>query len=146
MKIIIDEKVKNNEIEVIIKGSKDDDRVKNIYQTLLYYDQTIVGKINDKHIQIPLNHIYYFDTVEDKTFAYTKDQIYDINHRLYQLEDILTNTPFLRVNKNTIINIKKIKSFHSTMNGRMEGKLLNKERVKISRRYVKDLKAKLGGI
>ncbi|MFP4478309.1 MAG: LytTR family DNA-binding domain-containing protein [Candidatus Izemoplasmatales bacterium] len=146
MKITIDEKAHNNEIEVIIKGSKDDDRVKSIYQALLYYDQTILGKINNKYIQIPLNQIYYFDTIEDKTFAYTKDQIYDINHRLYQLEDILSHTPFLRVNKNTIVNIKKIRSFHSTINGRMEGKLVNKERVKISRRYVKDLKAKLGGL
>lgn len=146
MKITIDEQSSKNEIEVIIKGSKDDDRVKSIYQTLLYYDQTIIGKIDDKHIQIPLNQIYYFDTIEDKTFAYTKDAIYDINHRLYQLEDILSHTPFLRVNKNTIVNVKKIRSFHSTINGRMEGKLVNKERVKISRRYVKDLKAKLGGI
>ncbi len=146
MKITIDEEHIKEDIEIVIKGSRDDERVKKLYQTLLYYDQSIVGKIDDQLIQVPLNNIYYFDTIDDLTFAYTKNAVYEINYRLYQLEEMFQETPFLRVNKHTILNIRKIKNFHSTLNGRMEARLLNQERVKISRRYVSDLKKKLGGV
>lgn len=145
MKITIDDKTKREEIEVIIKGSKEDAVVQKLYQTLLYHDQTILGTINQRKFQIPLNQIYYFDSADDKTFAYTKQDVYDINYRLYQLEEMLQSSPFLRVNKNTILNTKKLKSFHSTINGRMEARLINQERIKISRRYVPNLKDKLGG-
>lgn len=146
MKITIDDKLKSKEVEVIIKGSKDNKLVQKLYQTLLYYDQSIIGSIMQRSFQIPLNQILYFDTVDDKTFAYTKNEVYDINYRLYQLEELLQNSPFLRVNKHTILNLKKVLSFHSTMNGRMEAQLINKERLKISRRYVSSLKRNLGGI
>lgn len=145
MKINIDEKTKSEEIEVIIKGSKDNPLVKKLYQTLLYYDQSIIGTINKRAYQLPLNQILYFDTVDDKTFAYTKNDVFDVNYRLYQLEEILDQSPFFRANKHTILNVKKVVSFHSTMNGRMEAHLINKERIKISRRYVPVLKDKLGG-
>ncbi|MFO7969667.1 MAG: LytTR family DNA-binding domain-containing protein [Bacillota bacterium] len=145
MKITIVEQSHKDDIEVIIKGSKKDKTVKSIYQTLLYYDTSIIAKKAQKNYTIELKHILYFDTVDNKTFAYTEDDIYDVQQRLYQLEDRLENTPFLRVNKHTILNVKKIKTFHSTINGRMEAKLLNEERIKISRRYVPDLKDKLGG-
>mgnify|MGYP005858254523 CR=1 FL=1 len=145
MKITIDEQSNKDDIEVIIKGSKNDKIVKSIYQTLLYYDTSIIAKKEQKKYTITLNRILYFDTVDNKTFAYTKDDIYDVQQRLYQLEERLEHTPFLRVNKHTILNIKKIKTFHSTINGRMEAKLLNGERIKISRRYVPNLKDKLGG-
>ncbi|MFW5889289.1 MAG: LytTR family DNA-binding domain-containing protein, partial [Bacillota bacterium] len=134
MKITIDEQSLKDEIEVIIKGSKEDKMVKSIYQTLLYYDKSIIAKKSQKKYTITLSRIFYFDTVDNKTFAYTKDDIYDVQQRLYQLEERLENTPFLRVNKHTILNIKKILTFHSTINGRMEAKLLNGERIKISRR------------
>lgn len=146
MKITIDDKVVREEIEVVIKGSKDDSRVKSIYQTLLYYEKTIVGKLNDRYFQIPLKDVYYFDTVDNLIFAYTMNQVYEVNYRLYQLEELLEHDPFLRVNKHTIVNLRKIKIFHSTIHGRMEAYLKNDERIQISRHYVPKLKDKLGGI
>lgn len=145
MKIIIDDQNKTEEIEIVIKGSRDNKQVQKLYQTLLYYDQYMTGTINQKKYQLPINQILYFDTVDNKTFAYTSKEVYDINYRLYELEEQLESSPFLRVNKHTIINLKKIKSFHSTINGRMEAQLINLERIKISRRYVAALKQKLGG-
>ncbi|MCF7924105.1 MAG: LytTR family transcriptional regulator DNA-binding domain-containing protein [Candidatus Izimaplasma sp.] len=145
MKITIVEQSNNDDVEVIIKGSKNDKTVKSIYQTLLYYDTTIIGRKEHKKYTLSLKNILYFDTVDNKTFAYTEDNIFDIQHRLYQLEERLEKTPFLRVNKHTILNVKKIKTFNSTINGRMEAKLLNGERIKISRRYVPNLKDKLRG-
>lgn len=43
-----------------------------------------------------------------------------------------------------ILNIYKIKGFKSQINGRLEALLLNGERVEVSRKYVKELKYRLG--
>lgn len=145
MKIRVEENNNFDEVEVIIKGSKKSELVKEIYKSLLYFESSIIGKINNRNFSLPLNQIYYFDSVDNKTFAYDKDKVYEINHRLYQLEDELKSTPYIRVNKNTIINIKKLKSFKSTINGRMEATLINGEKIKITRNYVPMLKEKLGG-
>ena len=74
------------------------------------------------------------------------NQVYEVNYRLYQLEELLEHDPFLRVNKHTIVNLRKIKLFHSTIHVRMEAYLKNDERIQISRHYVPKLKEKLGGI
>ncbi len=145
MKIRVEENDNFDEVEVIIKGSRKSELVKEIYKSLIYFESSIIGKINDRNFSLPLNQIYYFDSVDNKTFAYDKDKVYEINHRLYQLEDELKSTPYIRVNKNTIINIKKLKSFKSTINGRMEATLINGEKIKITRNYVPMLKEKLGG-
>ncbi|MGD9761183.1 MAG: LytTR family DNA-binding domain-containing protein [Candidatus Izemoplasmatales bacterium] len=145
MKIRVEEIEQTDEIEVIIKGSKDNEDVKEIYQSLLYFESVILGKTNDKTISLALSQIYYFDSVDNKTFAYDKNTVYDVNLKLYQLEEKLVNTPFIRVNKSMIVNTRKLKTFKSTINGRMEATLINGEMVKISRSYVPLLKEKLGG-
>ena len=145
MKIRVEENEQLDEIEVIIKGNKDNEDVKEIYKSLLYFESIILGKINDKTFSLPLSQIYYFDSVDNKTFAYDKSKVYEVSLKLYQLETELSNTPFIRVNKSLIVNTRKLKSFKSTINGKMEATLINGEMIKISRSYVPLLKEKLGG-
>jgi DNA-binding LytR/AlgR family response regulator len=92
-----------------------------------------------------LNDIFYFESIENKTFAYSVNEVYEISEKLYMLETQLEKTPFIRISKSIILNSKKIKSFKNTINGRMEATLKNNEKVKISRMYVTNLKEKLGG-
>jgi DNA-binding LytR/AlgR family response regulator len=145
MKIRVEENEQLDEIEVIIRGQIDDEDVKEIYKSLLYFESVILGKINDKTFSLSLNQIYYFESVDNKTFAYDKNRVYDVSLKLYQLESELSNTPFIRVNKSMIVNTRRLKSFKSTINGRMEATLINGEKIKISRSYVPLLKEKLGG-
>lgn len=90
-----------------------------------------------------MEHIYYVESVDKKTFVYTKDECYQTKKRLYELEEEL-NVNFLRCSKSMIVNIRKIKNVKSGLNGRMNAQLLNGETVMISRSYVKDLKKRLG--
>lgn len=145
MKIRVEENQKTEETEVIIVCKKKDDEVREILKTISYLDKTIVGKLEDRMFSLTPNKILYFDSVDNKTFAYTNEQVYDVNLKLYQLEDMLKDAPFLRVNKNTIVNVKKIKSFKSTINGRMEATLVSGDKLKISRMYVPGLKKMIGG-
>jgi len=87
--------------------------------------------------------IYYIESVDKRTYVYTKESCYETKYRLYELEELLNNN-FLRTAKALIINIRKIKSVKAEINGRMRAQLLNGESVLIARSYVKDLKERLG--
>ena len=104
----------------------------------------VVPVISDsKTIMLKTDAIYYIESVDKRTYVYTKENCYENRYRLYELEDILSFY-FLRVSKAMIINIRKIRAVKAELNGRMRADLLNGEQITISRAYVKELKGKLG--
>ena len=87
--------------------------------------------------------IYYAESVDKKTFVYTKQGCYDCKYRLYELE-VMLGGYFMRCSKSMIINLKKIKTVKSQISGRVDATMLNDEIVVISRGYVKEVKRRLG--
>ncbi|MDY0295552.1 MAG: LytTR family DNA-binding domain-containing protein [Acholeplasmataceae bacterium] len=118
--------------------------VKDIERYLSLYDLSLQGKKNDRIYTLSPQDVYYFDAIDHDVFAYTKDDMFEVNYKLYQLEEMY-HTLFLRVNKNTLVNLKMIQSFKASLNGRMEAELKNKDRIMISRMYVPKLKQLLKG-
>ncbi len=98
---------------------------------------------NGETVMCKTDRIYYIESVDKKTFVYTKDDCFESKLRLYELEEKL-NKGFVRCAKAMIVNIRKINSVKSDINGRMTAELLNKEQIVIARSYVKDLKGRLG--
>ncbi|MBI9008607.1 MAG: LytTR family transcriptional regulator DNA-binding domain-containing protein [Tenericutes bacterium] len=145
MKIRVEERPTIEETEVLISCKVKNEQTEEIVRILTYLNKTITGKIDDRLYTLAPRKIYFFDSADNKVFAYTKNEVYEISLKLYQLEEILSDTPFIRINKNTILNTRKIQTFSSSLNGRMEATLLNKEKLIISRKYVSVLKRKLGG-
>jgi len=145
MKIKVFEKPEIKEIEVVINCQEKNEQVTQIKNALTYLNKSITGKLNGKTYQLPPNKIYYFESIDNRVYAYTKVDVFQVALKLYQLEDILANTPYIRINKNTILNTRKIKTFHMSINGRMKATLVNQEKVVISRKYVPVLRHKLGG-
>ena len=104
----------------------------------------VVPVISDsKTIMLKTDAIYYIESVDKRTYVYTKENCYETRYRLYELEEILSFY-FLRVSKAMIINIRKIRAVKAELNGRMRADLLNGEQITISRAYVKERKGKLG--
>ncbi len=106
-------------------------------------EQTIVGYKDGEKVPCRLSGIYYFETVDDKSFAYTKDTCLEVRNRLYEIEQSL-DSRFFRCSKSMICNLRKIKSVKAESNARMRAVLLNGEVIVITRSYVKELKKKLG--
>ena len=86
--------------------------------------------------------LYYIESVDKRTFVYSKDDCFETKLRLYELEETLGDY-FLRVSKSMIVNLKKIKGVKSDLSGRMEATMLNGEKIVISRSYVKEIKRRL---
>ena len=94
-------------------------------------------------LMVRTDKIYYAESVDKRSYVYTKENCYETKLRLYEMEEQF-NANFFRCSKALIVNLRKIKSVRSEINGRMMAELLNGEEIVISRSYVKDLKRKLG--
>ncbi len=96
-----------------------------------------------RNMILQTDKIYYIESVDKRTYIYTKEGCYETRYRLYELEELLNNR-FLRISKAMIVNIRKIRMVKAEVNSRLIAQLLNGESVVIARSYVKDLKERLG--
>lgn len=146
MKITIETPLPGQEDEIVIRVAEltEDilDAVKKLKNNETKDSVAVIS--GDSILMLQTKDIFYFDSVDDKVFAYTKDKNYEIKMKLYEIEEDYSFSSFIRVSKNTILNIKKIEHLSPEFNGRFIAKLVNSEKVMISRGYVPSLKKKLG--
>lgn len=144
MKItILDKTNPEEEDEIIVKCGPLDESIIRLLNGLkngkdklsLYKDSTIV--------LVDQKDILYFESVDDRVFAYTKDKCYESRQKLYQLEEELGSN-FIRASKSVIVNISGIENLAPDFSGRIEATLSNECKVIFSRMYVPVLKQHLG--
>ena len=75
-----------------------------------------------------------------KKFAYTKERVFEIRQRLYELEAELAPYKFIRCSKSFVICLLKVESIRPALNGRYLARMENGEEVIISRKYAKQVK------
>jgi len=143
MKVIINEDENNNQTEIIINCKNIDDSILKLISKLKENEDVITGAKDGKVHVIKPEHILYFESVDKKTFIYTKSNVYESNLRLYEVEEKFLSYHFFRASKSTIINITKIVIINPLIGGRVEVLLENKEKLIVSRQYVPILKQKL---
>lgn len=147
MKIIIDECPTLDETEIVIRCKKVDSEILQLVSSLRQRDSNpgqLAGFKDGKTHLINPADILYFDTVDKRTFLYTKEDVLETGLRLYEIEERLTADHFFRASKSTIINIAKIRTIIPDFGGRLEVTLSNGERLFVSRKYASVLKRKLG--
>ena len=144
MKITIIDISSETEEEIIIKTHKIDDNLHRMIQTLKQENTKLTGYGEDGIHLLEPQEIYYFESVDQKVFAYCRSEVYEIKHKLYELEQDASLSTFMRASKSTILNLDKVKSFSPAFGGRFEAILDNGEKTIISRQYVPILKEKLG--
>lgn len=140
MKITILGKQPGEEDEIIVKC----DYLSDSITKLLNQFKTGKTKMNfykdGKIVLTDPESILYFESVDDKVFAYTANDVFETKYKLYMLEQELPHDVFFRANKAVIVNLDKIDSLSPAFGGRFEAVLQNGYRVIISRNYVNSLK------
>ncbi len=149
MKITILTPEPGEEDEIIVKVKDLTDDTMNLLKRLKEGGErettdSIAGYKGESIVMLPVSDIYYFDAVDNKVFAYTKDRNYEVKKKLFEIEEEYANASYIRISKNAIVNIRKIERLVPEFNGRLEAKLKNGESIIISRGYVPLLKRKLG--
>ena len=146
-KVSIQQIEDNKDEEIIIKCHEINDEVLSLMQKLK--DNTpkvdyITGTKGEGIYSIKIKDIYYIEATENKTFIYLKDDFYESKLKLYEIEELVKKYQFFRSSKSIVLNYSKIDFVTPAFNGRFEAKLLNGEKIIISRQYVKVLKDILG--
>lgn len=144
MRLNIEQSPNNTEVEIIIRCGQIDDRLEALIQQIRLYAFSVQGKLEGRSYAIPLHKICYFESVDDKTYLYTSNSVYDCEYRLYELENKLGGTSLCRVSKAVLLNTTKVDSVRPMLGGRLEALLENGEKVLINRHYVAGFKAKFG--
>ncbi len=146
-KVSIEQVDKAANEEIIIKCHEINDDVLSIVNKLKENDQkanTISGFKGEDIYSIKIKDIYYVEATENRTFIYCADNEYESKLKLYEVDELVRNYKFFRCSKSIILNYSKIECVTPAFNGRFEAKLLNGEKVIISRQYVPVLKEILG--
>ncbi len=144
MKITILDKLPEEEDEIIIKCENLDEDIRLLIERIKNHRQKINFQKDAKIVFTEISDILYFESVDDKVFAYTLDDVLETKLKLYQLEEYFLPQDFLRVNKAVIMNLNKVESLSPAFGGRFEAILKNGYKVIISRNYIPVLKKKLG--
>ena len=87
-----------------------------------------------------MENVYYFEAVDEKVFAYTKEAVYEIKARLYEVEQAYEKRHFIRCSKSVILNLMLLDSISPALNGRFFAHMKNGEKIIISRQYAPRLK------
>ena len=107
--------------------------------TLRYLD----GSCGGKKVTVALTDIFYLETVDRKTFAYTKENCIEIREALRDVIDEFSDIGFVRISKSSIVNIYKIKRLQGDLNMRVIIYLKNDEKLIMNRSYRNEFYEKL---
>ena len=146
MKINIELDSNLKEIELVIKTpdlNSDVILIKELVEKAIANSQKIIFYKGDSEYFIPLESILFFETDDNKVYAHTTDEFFEVKFKLYELEQLI---PFYycRISKSSIINTKAIYSLENSFSGSSTSSFSNsKKQVHISRHYYKILKDKL---
>ncbi len=118
--------------------------IEKIISMLRMLDMQLTGKKEDETHIIDAAKVLYIETVDKKTFIYTKEEVYESELRLYELEERLLQAQFCRINKSCILNMKHIVSLKADFDRRIKVTMSNGEQLVISRQYAENMKKRLG--
>lgn len=121
-------------------------KIEKILAALRMMDNQITGKLGDEIHLLDLAQIIYIESVDRRSFLYTKDQVYESGFRLYELEQKLEEYGFLRVSKSFLICLRNIQTLRTDINRRIRITMSNGEQIIASRQYADELKKRLGVI
>lgn len=144
MKINLDIDGKYDDTEVIIRAPHLNNDIERIVAMMRMIDMQIAVKRDNETFLLDTDKILYVEAVERKTFVYTNTDTYESELKLYEIEQELIERDFLRISKQSIVNLRKIKSLKTDVNRKIRITLQNGEQIVVSRMYSDELRRKLG--
>lgn len=144
MKVEIDIDEKYQDTVVKITSPRLTPEVEKMVSLLRMMDSQIPVKKADETYILDTEKILYIEAVERNTFVYTEEEVYESDLKLYEFEARLSERDFIRISKQGLLNLKKVKSLKADINRRIRVTLVNDEQIVVSRMYSDELRSRLG--
>ncbi len=145
MKIHINEDSSIHDTEITINCNRITPDIEKVISMLRIMDLKLTGRKQGQTYILDAAKVLYIDTVDKKTFFYTRTDIYETDLKLYELEEQLAAMDFIRINKSCILNFNQVTSIKSDIDGKLLVTMDNHEKLIVSRQYAPFIKKKLGG-
>ena len=143
MKFIIEQSDEWNEVEIRVRCNQMTKPLEKLIEQIRLFGFSITGEKDGKSYQINLEQILYFEAVDNRCYAYCQDEVYECKQKLYELEERLSYMNFKRISRTCVVNIYKLRSIRTLLNGKIEATLENGEKVIVNRHYADELREKI---
>lgn len=131
--------------KVVILTDRMTDEVRDLARRLSETaPQMLAGFRGDTLELLEQPRIFRVYAAAGKVYAVTDTGEYSLRLRLYELEERLDRSSFVRISNSEIINLKKVKNFDLSFAGTICVRLLDGTVTYVSRRYVARIKQVLG--
>lgn len=134
---------KEREEEVIVYAHEKNTIVTSIERLVNENSAEFIGYKEDKAVKLELSEIYCFTVEDNKIYAYTETDKFQIKQRLYKIEELLPDS-FIKLNKSCIGDTNKIQSFGAAFSGSLTVAFKNGYTDYVSRRNMKNVKERFG--
>lgn len=139
MKIQI-EQIPSGEDEITIKYRELTPKIQRILDVVNSGSTKLYGKLEGETVSINPSDILYIESVDEKTFAYTKKDVVRLDGSLAGMLEVLDDIRFFRCSKSMIINIEKVERLKSMSSNRIDATIEGGEHVLISRTYASEFR------
>lgn len=140
----VDEKLDDTEIKISCKQVTPD--IENMVAMLQMMNQQLVVTKENENYLLAVSKILYIEALERKTFVYADENVYESKLKLYEMEEKLCRSGFLRVSKSCLVHLKFIKSIRNDVERKIRLTLENGEQIMVSRQYADEIKKRMGVI
>ena len=144
MKVSLNIDTDFKETKVFIETPTLDDSVQEVLDFIKGRDtEFLVGKVDEmQHILKPQD-IHYFHTENESVLAVNASSSFKLKEKLYELEEILPSTKFIRLSKSVIANLHELSRFEASFNGTLCVYFKSGVKEYVSRTYVSAIKEAL---
>lgn len=143
VEIKIDDSYRNPKVVIMTASMTEEvnDVIKKLSENA---PRIICGSRNDKVEVLEQSDLIRIYANDGKVLAVTDQGEYVLRLRLYEAEEYLNESQFVRISNSEIINLKKVSHFDLNFTGTICVKLSNGMTTYVSRRYVPKIKKILG--
>lgn len=140
MRVIV-KKIANKENEqVVIECVRVTQEIDDIRSYALMKGMELSGYTDGQHLKrFRLEDVYYFEALDEKLFTYTKENVYEVKARLYEVAAAYEKQHFVRCSKSVVLNLMLLDSISPALNGRFFAHMKNGEKIMISMSFGKSL-------
>jgi len=143
VEVKLDEQCEETTVTIVTKEMSDE-----IHELMLRLSNQqpsiLIGFQEDTATVVTIERIIHAYAANQRVNIVTEDGEYLSRLRLYQLEERLPQSAFVRISNSELINLKKVRDFDLSFSGSICVRFLNGKTTYVSRRYVAKIKSILG--
>ena len=128
----------------VVRGHQSLETLVQVIEKESYKEKVLYVTDKDEKYQISFTHIFFIESIGEKILVHTEKKVFQCKKRLYELEKELPEY-FSRISKSVILNLRQVEYYRPQLNGIMKANLYNREEVYISRKYLREIRSKIGG-